>query len=62
MVEQIMYNITMVTLLICWLIASYLCVKCDDEHGEYILASMMRQTSFQTMCLVALIGHDLFLK
>lgn len=61
MVEQIAYNIMMVALLICWVIASYFAVIYDDdEDSKNIL--MARQTLFQTMCLVALIGHDLFLK
>lgn len=59
MVEQIAYNITMVALLICWVIASYFAVIYDDEDENIFMA---RQTIFQTMCLVALIGHDLFLK
>lgn len=60
MVEQIVYNIMMITLLSIWVVTSYLAAKYDDEDSENIL--MVRQTLFQTMCLVALIGHDLFLK
>lgn len=60
MIEQIMYNITMIALLICWVIANYFVAKYDNEDSENIL--MVRQTLFQTMCLVALIGHNLFLK
>lgn len=59
MIEQIVYNITMVALVICWVIASYFAVIYDDED-ENIL--MVRQTLFQTMCLVALISHNLFFK
>lgn len=59
MVEQIVYNITMVALLICWVIASYFAVIYDDEDENILMA---RQTLFQTICLVALIGHNLFLK
>ena len=60
MIEQIVYNITMVTLLICWVVANYFVAKYDNEDSENIL--MARQTLFQTICLVALIGHNLFLK
>lgn len=60
MVEQIVYNITMVTLSIFWVATSYLGAKCDDEDSKNIF--VVQQTLFQTMCLVALIGHDLFLK
>lgn len=60
MIEQIIYNITMVILLICWLVASYFGVTYDGKYRENIL--MVRQISFQTMCLLALINHDLFLE
>lgn len=60
MIEQIMYNIAMVALLICWVGTSYFAAKCDDEDSKNIL--IVHQTLFQTMCLVALIGHNLFLK
>lgn len=59
MIEQIIYNITMVALLICWVIASYFAVMYDDEDENILMA---RQTLFQIICLVALIGHNLFLK
>ena len=59
MVEQIVYNIMMVTLLSCWVGTSYFAAKCDDEDENILMA---RQTLFQTICLVALIGHNLFLK
>lgn len=60
MVEQIVYNIMMIVLLSCWVGTSYFLAKCDDEDSENIL--MVRQTLFQTMCLIALIGHNLFFK
>lgn len=60
MVEQIVYNIMMITLLSIWVGTSYFAAKCDDEDSENIL--MVRQTLFQTMCLVALISHNLFFK
>ena len=60
MVEQIAYNITMVTLLSCWVGTSYFLAKCDDEDSDGIL--MVRQTLFQTICLIALISHNLFFK
>lgn len=60
MVEQIVYNITMMILLSIWVVTSYLGAKCDDEDSKNIL--IVHQTLFQTMCLVALIGHNLFLK
>ena len=59
MVEQIVYNITMVALLICWVIANYFAVIYDDEDENILMA---RQALFQTMCLIALIGHNLFFK
>lgn len=57
-----MYNIimAMATLLICWVVANYLAAKCCDGDNENIL--MVRYALFQTMCLVALISHNLFLK
>lgn len=60
MVEQIVYNIMMIVLLSCWVGTSYFLAKCDDEDNDDIL--MARQTLFQTICLVALIGHNLFFK
>lgn len=60
MVEQIVYNIMMITLLSCWVGTSYFAAKCDDEDSDDIL--MVRQTLFQTMCLIALISHNLFFK
>lgn len=60
MVEKIAYNIMMIALLSCWVGTSYFLAKCDDEDNDDIL--MARQTLFQTICLVALIGHNLFLK
>lgn len=60
MVEQIAYNITMVALLSCWVGTSYFVAKYDDEDNDDIL--MVRQTLFQTMCLIALISHNLFFK
>ena len=60
MVGQIVYNIMMIVLLSCWVVTSYFLAKCDDEDNDDIL--MVRQTLFQTMCLVALISHNLFFK
>lgn len=60
MVEQIVYNVMMVTLLSLWVGTSYFVAKYDDEDSENIL--MVRQTLFQTMCLIALMSHNLFFK
>ena len=60
MAEQIVYNITMVTLLSLWVGTNYFVAKYDDEDSENIL--MVRQTLFQTMCLIALMSHNLFFK
>ena len=54
MMEQIVYNIIMGTLLLCWVVTNYFMMKYDNKDSE------VRQTLFQTMCLVALIGHNLF--
>lgn len=56
MMEQIVYNIIMGTLLLCWVVINYFMMKYDNKDSE------VRQTLFQTMCLVALIGHNLFFK
>jgi hypothetical protein len=60
MVEKIVYNVMMVTLLSCWVGANYFVAKCDDEDSDYIL--MVQQSLFQTMCLIALLSHHLFFK
>ena len=60
MIEQIVYNIMMIVLLSCWVGTSYFLAKCDDEDSDGIL--MVRQTLFQTICLIALISHNLFFK
>ena len=54
MMEQIVYNIIMGALLLCWVVTNYFMMKYDNKDSE------VRQTLFQTMCLVALIGHNLF--